>query len=236
MNKILVLGDSHTHVLKRAKKLSNNQDWKNNFSINTFSKQKNGKTVGDVTLNEAKTAAAMLDASDLLVSMVGGNQYNSLGLIQHPTPFDVAIGSYDDKCELIPYGLLYKTFYVGMKGNDFQRITDIIGSCRSRIIHIPAPPPKEDEEHILTKPESDFVKNGIATFGVTPARTRLKLWEMQMTVSKDLCHEIGIEFINYPDFAINERGFLKEEFYGSDATHANDKCGEQVLAFIQKLS
>jgi hypothetical protein len=43
MNKILVLGDSTTHVLKRAKKLSNNQDWKNNFSINTFSKQKTVK-------------------------------------------------------------------------------------------------------------------------------------------------------------------------------------------------
>lgn len=231
---IIIIGDSHTHALKKALKNSGNEDYLNAFEIYTYAKIKNDKKVGDLSLDEAKHLVSKLSKSDVVVSLTGGNQHNSVSLIQHPQKFSIVdeLQSPTENIETIPTNVMRSVFDKGLRGNDFKRIAELKSSTKASYYHVGATPPKSDAKHILKKHETDFAKGGITSHGVTNEFLRLKIWKLQLEITQNLCNEIDVNYFPFPQEAQDEFGFLAKDYYAEDATHANEKFG---LLMLQKL-
>jgi hypothetical protein len=115
-------------------------------------------------------------------------------------------------------------------------VQKIRGAARCAVFHLAPPPPKQDVDHILSNPDSDFTKAGILENGVSPAPLRLKLWELQMRVLRKLCEEWDVGLVPPPGEAVDSSGFLKRDYYAKDATHANAAYGELVLRQLERLA
>lgn len=238
--RIIIIGDSHTHAIKRSLKL--NKFTQDDCVIEAYrlSKIKNGIKVGDISLEEILEQAPNLKKNDMIISVIGGNQHNSFGLIQHPIKFDIFDKSnlsseLSENSECIPYNIISDIFETGLRGNDFARLLQVKSHANCPVYHIGAPPPKESKEHILKRHETDFAAKGILEKGVSSSSLRLKLWHLQMQVTHKLCREAGVNFIAVPDEALCSKGFLKESFYAEDATHANHAYGTLLVENIISL-
>jgi len=234
--KIIIIGDSHTHALKRALKTSNRQELKDVVEVYSFAKIKNEQKVGDLTLEEVEALVSELDSEDVVFSLTGGNQHNSVVLIQHPEPFNVGIPlSTEDTVlpkTLIPYQVMRSVFEKGLQGNDFKRLSRLKNATKAQVWHLAATPPKSDENHILKRHETDFAAKDITSHGVSDPFLRLQVWHLQLDVTESLCNKLGIKFMPFPKEAQDADGFLAVDYYADDATHANEAFGELMLAKI----
>lgn len=237
--KILIVGDSHTDAIKRAIKLRK-ANIPHHISAYRFSKLKDGQPFGDMSLEEVAAQAQQMEADDVLVSTIGGNQHQVFGLIQHPRPFDFHLPGSElpmqPESEVIPYRMMWDVFAGGLRGRDGSQMRHLRQAASCRMVHLTPPPPKEDEAHILRRFESHFAKQGLAEQGVTAAPLRLKLWLLQVRVLQALSAEIGITLLPPPPGTQTDDGYLKPEYYANDATHANGEYGALVLLQLEELA
>jgi hypothetical protein len=103
----------------------------------------------------------------------------------------------------------------------------------ARLVHLIPPPPKADNDFIKRHHEQFFAQHGIATLGVSSPALRLKFWSLQREILEAICRKRGIEVLLPPGKTV-ESGFLRPEYYGSDATHANWLYGEMVIRALEK--
>ena len=240
--KIIIIGESHSQaplVAMRAKiELPKGVD----LVIHRLTKIKNGKLIGSIAFKDTLVLCSTLDKDDLVISTIGGNQHAALSLIQHPQPFDTVGNngelpepSESGAPEIVPRNALKAIFETSFRTNDGKRILAIANAGPQRTVHLMAPPPKDDVAHILRKVEADFAAKGIMEKGVSPAPMRLRIWNIQNEVRGAVLAEGGVDLLPPPDGTMDEAGFLKPEYYASDATHANEKYGmkiiQQVLAY-----
>jgi hypothetical protein len=238
--RILVFGDSHTVALERAHTQRASSD-NPHISVLRLSKVKDGKEIGDISLDAAVSMVAESAPDDLIASTIGGNLHQVVGLVQHPVAFDfIEPGDQSppdsQPCVLIPYQTIWSFFERSLRRNDGQRIKTLREAAGRPIYHLLPPPPKESTAHILQRNETAFQKAGIATKGVTPAPIRLKLWRLQCAVLRYLCTEWGFHLLPPPDGTQTPEGFLKPEYYKNDATHANAGYGELVLRQLEAVA
>ena len=238
---ILVFGDSHTDALKRAHKQLGASSGNAHIRVLRLSSIKNGKEIGDVSLDTATSIVADSTTDDLVASTIGGNQHQVFGLVQHPMAFDfIEPGSpslHDSQqCVLIPYHTIWAVFESRLRGRDGQRLTTLRAATGRPIYHLTPPPPKESAAHILQRYETAFEEAGLAAKGVTPALIRLKLWRLQCAVLQSLCTEWDIRLLPPPEGTQTPEGFLKPEYYKNDATHANAAYGELVLRQLEGVA
>ena len=197
----VLIGESHSAAFRR---LGNDS-----FQAFMLSKQKNGRTIGDVALDTLPTVIGSLTESDLVASAVGGNQYAILGTIQHERPFDVMEGAeaVQPGCELIPVRVMESVFEERLKEKEEAKIRAIKDATKARVVHLSPPPPKEDNDFILKHHETLFAKEGIAVAGVSSPELRLKLWKIQDRMIRRMCDQIGVAFIPPPTEAVMPSGF-----------------------------
>ena len=239
--RILVFGDSHSDALKRAHQERGGSSENAHLVVVRFSGLKNGNEIGDASLDAAASMVTESPADALIVSAIGGNQHQVLGLVQHPTAFDfVEPGGphlLDSQPSVqIPYRTMWAVFEGKLRGRDGQRLTTLRAAAGRPIYHLTPPPPKESAAHILQRYETAFVDAGLAAKGVTPAAIRLKLWRLQCAVLKSLCTEWDIRLLPPPEGTQTSEGFLKPDYYKNDATHANDAYGELVLRQLEAVA
>jgi hypothetical protein len=240
--RILVLGDSHTHAIKQA--LSNrNGDVADQFEIEAYrySKIKNGKEIGDLSPEAVVDLVASLENNDMIVSTIGGNQHQTLSLVQHPVPFDLFIHGDSETVDnavvsVIPYAQMWDLFERGMRGRDGTRLQHLSTLAQCDVYHLTPPPPKKDSMHILNRFESDFAIAGILERGVSPAPLRLKMWRLQVDVLHRMTAEWGVQLVPPPDNTMSPEGYLETVYYADDATHANTAYGELVLRQIERIA
>lgn len=239
--RILVVGDSHTHAIKRALK-ARMQAPNERVEIEAyrFSSIKNDKEIGDLSTDQILSRISMMDSQDLVVSTIGGNQHQALSLVQHPVPFEMYMPSESgpsvvQEQSIIPYAQMWDVFERGLLGRDGTRLQQIRKVARCMVAHLSPPPPKEDAAHILKRHESDFAKAGILTKGVSPAPLRLKMWRLQISVLEKLTKEWDIEFLPPPAQALDANGFLAPAYYADDATHGNASYGALLIEQISGL-
>jgi hypothetical protein len=236
--RLLVLGDSHCHAISLAH-AERPADGPVMISVRRFAKVKNGNPLGDIDMPAALDLVRTLRPSDALVSVVGGNQYNSIGLIQHPRPFQVLSDESSivpPGSEIIPRRVLLDVFENGLRGRDGTKLRELRAAARCRVYHLVPPPPKEDLDHILRHHESNFAKAGILDHGVTPAPLRLALWSIQTEAIQAFCRANGIVPVLPPREAVDAAGFLHPTYYARDATHANRAYGELVLRMLERVA
>lgn len=235
---ILIVGDSHTHALKGGlKTIPQNSA---SLQVLRYARLKNEKPIGDLAEAKILELVAGLGRDDLVVSCIGGNQHQTLALIQHPQPFDVMLPdrpnqTLDEGLTLVPYRQLFDLLEQALRGKDGGRLTSIRKVARCPVFHLLPPPPKDNVEHLLAKHETTFAEAGIRERGITPAATRLKIWQIQSAVLGKLAQEWGIGLLPPPQEALTSEGFLAPDCYAGDATHGNQRYGALVLQQILEL-
>ena len=177
---------------------------------------------------------ATLDRSGHFVSMLGGNDHNALGLIEHPQRFDILepgeeAAGIEPGRDLVPYGAVRAMLEQRLE--PYLRWLSILAPAfAGRKLHLCSPPPVPSEEHIRSFP-STFA--GSLRRGVTPARIRAKLYRMNSDIIAQGCAALGVEFLPPPAKAIDAEGFLKPAYWNPDPTHANDAYGALLLKQIE---
>jgi hypothetical protein len=195
--------------------------------------------IGDTLLEHFLPIARRLSADDVLVSVIGGNQYAVFGTIQHPQPFDFFLpgsdpGEADPGVDLIPFRPLYQYFSESLRLGDGQTIAALRNSTKAQIVHLLAPPPKGENEYIEKHHDTLFAAAGISSLGVSPPALRMKFWELQNRAIEEICKELGVQTLAPPADAADPDGFLRRAFYAGDATHANGRYGELVLQQLER--
>lgn len=232
--KVLIVGDSHVYAIKAA--VDKIADHKSEFEFVALrlSTEKNGEKIGDIDLPDLLVAAADLRRDDALVTTLRGNEYNIMGLMRHPRPFDIMIPGLvdlpaDTYEELIPYATAYSFMFASLKRGHGKQLLRIAKASAAPVFCLSAPAPKEDEAHILRGADTYFRNAGISEIGVSPAPLRLKLWELQDRALAKFCAEAQVTFLPNPPGTREAGGYLERAYYAGDATHANAAYGRLVL-------
>lgn len=237
--KILVLGDSHTQALARAYEARAGREPKDDdvqFDINWLLKADRSR--GDLELAVALERAALLRPEDVLVISLAGTLHNSFGLLQHDERFDLFTPGDEamtlaEGCVVVPENALWDAFKVTAEPN--KKLVALRKKARCAMYHLATPPPKEDNGFIAAR-LARYRGRSAAEAGVNNASTRLKLWKLEMRVLAHLCGAWTLHFLPPPAEAQTSAGFLRPEYYGNDATHANDAYGELVLRQLEAVA
>ena len=235
---ILLFGDSHSHAIQSAigKRMRKGRNVP--VIVHRLKKEKNGREIGDTSLEEFLRIIRDLDADDVILSMIGGNQHAVFSLVQHSQPFDFFEPGQTDPiasgCEIIPYRILEDLFAYGLQKGDGKSIEALRKATNAKVVHILPPPPKADNAFIEAHHESLFAKQGIAARGVSRASLRLKFWSLQANILRNLCTQLGVEVMTPPPGTTDEAGFLLPDYYARDATHANHTYGELLLREVER--
>ncbi len=232
--RVLIVGDSHVYAIKAAADKITGQTGDFEFVALRLSTEKNGSKIGDIDLPDLLIAAAELRRDDALVTALRGNEYNIMGLMRHPKPFDIMIPGFvdlpaDTYEELIPYATAYSFMYGNLKRGHGRQICRIAKASAAPVFCLSAPAPKENEAHILQGADTYFRNAGISETGVSPAALRLKLWELQDRALAKFCSESKVILLPNPPGTREAGGYLDRAYYAGDATHANSAYGGLVL-------
>lgn len=236
--KIFVFGDSHTRALSKAAAQYYSDDSLYEYSIHWMLTIKNEKQRGDLSIEDACESIKKLAGNDILAISLLGTTHNIIGLVKHNQPYWLfEPGSTKDEInpadEIIPRNAIWDMFE--RRTGTSKRI-EILKKCSSvRVFHIMPPPPKEDNEFISSK-TSRYRDNNVADTGIAPPELRLRLWKIELQVLDKICKEWGITLLPPPIETLDDNGFLKQEFYAEDATHANSEYGALILKQLEEAS
>lgn len=241
--KVTVIGTSHVEALRYA--LPPGQDW---IEIINIGRPRAG--VPEVTPSGWRDASddfrvrftATLDPDRHFVCMLGGNDHNAIGLIEHPQRFDFAepggdtapdtapdTGPGPDR-EPIPYDVMRAV--LEQRIAPYRRwMAHLAPVFAGRKLHLCSPPPIASVAHIRSFPGSF---KGTLRRGVTPAPIRARLHRLNSDIYRTACAELGIAFLPPPAAARDAAGFLKQTYWNRDPTHGNSHYGRLLLQQIEE--
>jgi hypothetical protein len=165
-----------------------------------------------------------------------GNQHSSLFLVEQPVPFDLAPRGLEhlplqDGAVIVPEAVVRARFR-GTLGLLYPLVSAIQSRPDSALTLVGTPPPKRGEGlRALALNEGVFFA-GPTGLRLTPPSIMLKLWFVLQDVYREVASEVGIRFVPAPESTRDEDGFLKEEFWAADATHANAEYGRVMISHL----
>lgn len=238
-HQLLLYGDSHSETVFQAAELRQRKRNPTPISVHRARRKKGEKVLGDTSLEEFVELSRGLTESDVIISMIGGNQHAVFSTIQHPIVFDVleSGGGADGLrpgAQIIPHRAIASFLGQGIRdGRDGKAIRAIRAATVAQMVHIISPPPKRDSDFIRTYHETRF-KGEIAELGVSPPELRIKIWRMQHRLTREFCEELAIMPMDPPTTALDADGYLLPEYYAQDATHANRAYGMLLLEELEQ--
>jgi hypothetical protein len=241
--KVFILGDSHTTAIAEAVKLRLETGWDIDspfdFFASRFSKQKaNGSIVPGLSPQDAEALLSQAHNTDVLVCVLGGNQYNTLGLLEHAEPFDLIepetrADPQHTAARIIPLAQMNAAF-AAYVGSVRRSLSHHMTNFKGKTLYLNPPPPKSDNAYIKKNAEGYFRTEGKVRLNISPPDMRRRLWLTQSQALAQMCDDLDVQFVDNPDLA-KDNGFLKRDCYGADATHANAYYGELVLQQLERL-
>lgn len=235
--RILLFGDSHSHAVQRAIEKRRGKGQRTSVLVHRLAKEKNGNHIGDTSLEQFLAMVSDLDAEEVVVSMIGGNQHSVFSLIQHPVPFDFFTPDgrvADQSLQVVPYRAFEAVFTKGLTKGDGKSLQALRNATSARVVHVIPPPPKADNAFIEQFHESHFAQD-LPKLGVSKPELRLKFWKLQTRILEQICSDLDIEVMMPPANTVDEHGYLRPEYYAQDATHGNWRYGERVLQELETL-
>jgi len=167
-----------------------------------------------------------------------GNQHLARFLLEIVSPFDFYLAAYpnatvDPDATIVPETLVRETLetYNAQLHPMLAKLNNVPG-CRTMVLG--TPPPKGNDERLrkLLSNERHFV-NAAQQLGrtldkvaFTSAAVRRKLWLLVQELLREAAQKANCEFVPVPSGALDEAGFLREELWAEDATHANTRYGK----------
>ena len=184
------------------------------------------------------------EASDRIVGLIwGGNEHNSAYFFQAACEFDFTsryVPYLLGRSQIITQRTVRQRFR-NLTLKDLETTLKAVSAAGPRKLGlIGTPPPKKDSEklramlarepHFLAWAEA--LKTPIETIGITDPFVRLKLWYLLQDMLRELATKFDFDFLATPPEAQDAEGFLKEEFWAPDITHANADYGRLMLAKV----
>lgn len=237
--KVLFVGDSHIEQIVDAyaewvrARCPESRQFKADFVSFVepeFALNRTAAADSDV-LNARATEAITKSAADAIVSCVGGNAHNRVGLVNHPQRFDFVLAEdpdlpLDPSATILPSDAVRASLERAMSPR-MRAFHAVCARTTKPMFHIESPPPIPSEDHIRRHP--GVFGSKIAELGVSPALLRYKLWRLHSTIVRELCVEAGVTFVPAPGEARDAHGMMVERAWGDDPTHGNRWYGELVL-------
>lgn len=220
----LLLGMSHVHAPQRALTEAEAQ-W---FRVVDLNAER---------LDQARTMAERLalrwkfGAVDVLCLCLGGNAHNVIGLMNHPQPFWMVPGPQNG--QLVPLDMMRR--HIQVEYDRFMTMAESLIQIfpDARRVMVAAPPPFGDTDHIRRHPG---IFRDKLRLGFSPDAHRLRLYAMQCAVQKAQADAIGADYVTPPPEAVDDRGFLRRDYFNADPTHGNTAYGRLLLDRILSLS
>ena len=158
-----------------------------------------------------------------------GNEYNTMGMLTHPVPFDFDWPeknlSADTSRARIPFDLMKGQMRALAERNALLFVSFLASVFEGPIYLIPPPPPIADANHITAHPGA--FADRVREYGLNPPMFRQKMWQLYAEVLRDAA--VGnVRFSALPS-EIYDDGFLKRTYWSEDPTHANPSYGQIVL-------
>lgn len=161
---------------------------------------------------------------------VMGNEYNTIGMLQHPEPFDFdwpEFGLVSDPSKTnISFDMIKSQMEFLTGANAIQFLKSVNQHAKCPIYVMPPAPPIADEAHIKSFPGAFGER--IKEYGLSPAEFRLKMWLLYCHVLEEFCKKSGLVFIESP-FEARDEGYLAKPYWSKDPTHGNIAFGEIVI-------
>lgn len=155
------------------------------------------------------------EGSSLTVLCPGGTEYIPFSLVNK--------GSRSEEQIFEQITVVMKRMYLPW----LKALAEYVASLAAVIV---PPPPVQSEPLILSRP-GRFAEE-FAAHGIMPAHTRLNCWLHQKKLCMEMADACGLDFIELPDEVLCETGFLRDDLYGDNPSHANDRYGELMLRHI----
>lgn len=196
-----------------------------------------GRKMSDRELVAKVVEQAPIKEPDTICLCIGGNRHNILGLIENPDPFsigDATKGVVPPEIQgrhAIPTAVIKDCFIETMPLSLIPALYQAFPKARR--LYLNAPPPMGDWAHIAENP-GPF--KDMLDLGPAPDALRLRLYDIQTEVFKDVAAATCAEFVE-PDAALkDDKGFLAAAYCRSDPTHANNLYGNIMLEKILEIA
>jgi len=232
--RFLLAGHSHAHSLGMT-----NPTTPNAIEIQTID-YLDGRILGlsgPAPRTAAYWDALVREAKDTTVLLIwNGNQHLAKFLFEIDKPFDFFLASRPGleptKAELVPEAQVREVLDAG---NEFLykllvRLKEVPG-CR--VVLLGTPPPKGNDtrlRHFIQR-EAFFVQmaakagSNVNEIRLTDRAVRLKLWAVIQDLLSEAADNHGCGFLAVPETVKDGDGFLREDLWWEDATHANAQYG-----------
>ena len=235
--KVLILGDSHTRAISKASEINGPCINGVDFEIIWVNFRNTPDARGDMPFDQALDRVSGLNQPDLVVISILGTFHNRFSLVQHELPFDFIMPGEDympvEGTVLVPYNTVYDEMKSFLQRN--RSIVKIRDRAPCRVSHISTPPPKQDNEFIRERVKK-YRDKIVDETGISAPGLRLKAWKLEARALGEFCSERGVIFVPAPGTCCDTEGFLKEEYYAQDATHANELYGRLVMQQLSELA
>ena len=235
--KVVIAGHSHTFALLMA--IKKNPKYEETFGIVAESKtEKMGK--GTIRDSEYWSYTARVSAGKPTLIFWNGNQHNIHFLLDENKPFQIfEIYQEFKAAPVVPISQIRSLF-----NPTFDELrTNLSLFNRSSNIYLcgtPAPKSKEFIDTVIFK--NEFFSEKAASLGISKSNIqatsdtlRIAMWKLTQQITQEIAFEFGCKFIPNPESTQDENGLLKNEFWTSDITHANESFGEIVLEEIIRV-
>lgn len=238
--RLLIIGNSHVNSYGGHQGRS-----PDDYEMNPIDEARGFMRIGGDSVNQGYWEAAVKLAKTFPIALCFlGNQhvYHFMFLDKR---FDFAMASHpglvmDQGVELVPELQVREVFQPSMNHLEMvlKRMLDAGGQPP---IVLGTPPPKGDNEAIrrgmqINALHADIFAKMATDLGVdpekaqlAPAYLRLKLWFLLQQMMRETAERLAVEFWPVSASAMTEEGFLRPEYWGGDATHANGAYGALML-------
>jgi hypothetical protein len=239
--RIYVFGDSHTVALLQALAVESRAAMYAAIKVVRIKKNKDGKEIGDESLDRFCERLARLEPHDYVFSAIGGNQYAVVSTIRHEREFLVldrhSEGDHGltSQSEVVPHRAFHSFIESGVWNSDGPILRKMRGATTAKLLHLSPPPPKFENDFIRQYHESRFAAAGLGKLDPTDPAFRLACWKMQQQCLSDLCLDVDVQLLLPPAAAVTPEGYLGRAYYSKDVTHANRRYGELVLRQILEV-
>ncbi|MEO1102365.1 MAG: hypothetical protein AAFW98_01320 [Pseudomonadota bacterium] len=172
-----------------------------------------------------------------VVSIIGGNHHNLLGLLEAPEPFDFILPARPGVLpgrRIVPLAQVRAALKEHV-ATATPRILRLRNAFKVPTMHVASPPPIGDETHLRAHPRGFAPEDG-APIAIAPKSVRMKLYLLQNEILQAFCAQEGITFVAAPQEACDREGFLAEPYRLRDPTHGNKHYGRLVLEAIKPLA
>jgi len=170
-----------------------------------------------------------------------GNEHNALFFFR-PTPeFDFIsrhVRRLKEDAQIVPQAAIAERF----RKNSLNHLETWLHRLREagprKLALIGGPAPKRETPQLRARLASEpFYAEQAERLGATPQTVaitdsfvRLKLWRLLQDLNMETADKYGAVYIGAPEETMDADGFLKEEYWSRDITHANSAYGRLMLA------